>query len=214
MNAVSIAIESAGTTLLKALLNEIAQLPKPWQQTPAREQEVIIDRLRNGVEVCVRAAVTRIAAGSFQRITAEVESVTFKDGVKAVVQLPKGDAGTHTLADKTGGQVLIVIANEAEYVEGMQDIEADEDQPDMFAEESAAPSSEALADTDRLLAKLAELGVRPGIEAAAWTERERAVAWEWALAYEADGEECKIARPHWLPIPEAVEQGEQQGEAA
>lgn len=202
MNTVSIATESAGTTLLKALLNEIAQLPKPWQQTSAKEQEVVIDRLRNAVAVSVRAAVSRIAAGSFQRIAAEVESVTFKDGVKAVVQLPKGDAGTHTLADKTGGQVMIVIANEAEFVDGMQDVEADEDQPDMFGEEPAEPTSDALADTDRLLTKLAELGVRPGIEAAAWTERERAVAWEWALAYEADGDECKIARPHWLPIPE------------
>lgn len=78
-----------------------------------------------------------------------------------------------------------------------------------------ASNDDALADADRLLTKLAELGVRPGIEAANWTERERTVAWEWAIAYEADGADCKIARPHWLPIPEPlVPSGEQQSEKA
>lgn len=66
----------------------------------------------------------------------------------------------------------------------------------------ADPTGDALADTDRLLTKLAELGVRPGVESLEWTERHRAVVWEWVLAFEANGADCKISRPHWLPIPD------------
>lgn len=37
---------------------------------------------------------------------------------------------------------------------------------------------------------------------AGWSERERYVAWEWAVAFKEQGEACTKARPHWLPIPE------------
>lgn len=99
---------------------------------------------------------------------------------------------------------------------GAKEGEPTTDEIEAASDESAEAGRDALDDADRLLTKLAELGMRPGIEAAGWTERERAVAWEWALAYEADGENCKIARPHWLPIPELAEGegGEHQQDAA
>lgn len=85
----------------------------------------------------------------------------------------------------------------------MEQIKADADQRDMFGGEQATDSSEPQS-VDTLLDKLDALGVFPGKQAAdAWTEQERVVAWEWALAFEEHGEDCTIARPHWLPIPEA-----------
>lgn len=98
-------------------------------------------------------------------------------------------------------------AKEGESASGDDDTQPDPDES----------TDAALADTDRLLTKLAELGVRPALaDVGDWTEQHRIKAWEWALAYEADRESCTIARPHWLPIPEVVEQGggEQQDAAA
>lgn len=128
----SMAEESAGTTMLKALLTEVQQLQKPWQNTPEREQQDVIDRLRLQVEEAVRSAVLRIASSGQECIRAAVESVTFKDGVKAVLQLSRGNPSTHALADATGGTVLIVLAEVGEHTEGMHTVKPDPDQADML----------------------------------------------------------------------------------
>lgn len=221
----SIAAESAGTALLKALLNEIRQLPKPWEQTPEREQEVVIDRLRKAVETVVRNTVLTIAAGSYPRIPAEVDSVTFKDGVKAVLKLPKGHDGTHALADSQGGQAIVVLASHAEFVDGMHKVRGDADQPDMFeAEHSDDPPAvpeawQALLDSLeqgppdetsppksiglQCQERLAKVFVYVELEVCeAWSEQECTVAAFWAIEYAKDPENCKVARPHWLPLPQ------------
>lgn len=202
MNAVT---ESAGTTLLKALLNEIRQLPKPWEQTPEREQMVVIDRLREATQHAVRKLVVAVTSSEYPHITAMVESVTFKEGVKAVLKLTKED-GTHELADRTGSQVVVTMVDPARYIEGIERVRAAADQTDMFHEEQSAsddPRAEMTVDT--LLQQLAKLGVNVAADVAAeWTEQERVVAWDWALTFEEHGDDCKIARPHWLPIPEPV----------
>lgn len=222
MSTIGVAGQSAGSMLLSALMNEVRQLGKPWEQTPEREQEVVIDRLRRAVEVSVRNVVQTIAASSFPRIPATVESVTFKDGVKAVLTLSKGEDGTHALADATGGQAMVVLATHSQFLEGLESVKADADQSDMFGADScnstaASGNEEAVRDADSLLVKLRSLAVFPVESAVAlWTEQERTVAWEWALAYEQDADRCTIARPHWLPIPDGAFSGQPdaQGEQA
>ena len=130
---VAMAEESAGTTLLKALLTEVQQLQKPWANTPQAEQQNVIDRLRLRVEDAVREAVLRIASGAQSRIRATVESVTFKDGVKAVLQLSRGNPETHALADATGGTVLIVLTEVEEHVDGMHTVKPDPDQRELLS---------------------------------------------------------------------------------
>lgn len=223
MNAVT---ESAGSTLLKALINEVEQLPKPWQQTPEREQQVVIDRLRTATENAVRKLVIAITASDYPHITAMVESVAFKDGVKAALKLTK-DAGAFELANRTGSQVVVTMVDPARYLEGIEQIRGTADQGDMFHEEQQQTASDdprAQMSVDSLVAQLAKLGVRVDVAAAAeWSEQKRVAAWNWALEYEDHGEDCTIARPHWLPIPEPVvtdasespaENDEQNSEAA
>lgn len=134
---VSLAEESAGLTLLKALLTEVQHMPKPWQAMPEREQRDVIDRLREQVGAAVRDAVLRIASGGHQRIVASVESVTFKDGVKAVLQLSRGNPSTHALADATGGTVLVVLTEVEEHVDGMHVVKPDPDQRELPVDEAA-----------------------------------------------------------------------------
>lgn len=134
---VSLAEESAGLTLLKALLTEVQHMPKPWQAMPEREQRDVIDRLREQVGAAVRDAVLRIASGGHKRIVASVESVTFKDGVKAVLQLSRGNPSTHALADATGGTVLVVLTEVEEHVDGMHVVKPDPDQRELPVDEAA-----------------------------------------------------------------------------
>lgn len=211
MNAQVQPHESAGAALLDALINEIRQLPKPWQQTSEAEQQVVIDRLRRSVENAVRSLVGTIAAARFARIPATIDSVTFKDGVKAVLKLSKGYSGTYELAENTGGPALVVLASHQQFVDGIERIKADADQPDMFQapegidDEGTSEIEEQSADS--LVEHLAAVNVHVDADTAgAWTERQRAVAWEWVLAYKELGEACTIARPHWLPVPQKPEQ--------
>lgn len=219
--AQSLAVESAGATLLKALLGEIRQLPKPWEQTPEREQEVVIDRLRRGVESAVRSLVSTMAACEFQRVPATIESVTFKDGVKAALLLSREQEGTHQLARATGGQVMVVLASPAEFLEGLERVRAEADQRELFEQEYAAVSDEgwqALVDSLEEGAPedqpeirsmgaqcqeiLARVHVHVAIEVCeAWSEQECTVAAYWALQYAKDPATAP-ARPHWLPLPQ------------
>lgn len=219
MTSVSAASESAGTTLLKALLNEIQQMPKPWEETPEREQAVVIDRLRRAVDSSVRGLVRVIAGGSFPHIPATVESVAFKDGVKAVLTLSKGQDGTHALADATGGQAMVVLASAQEFLEGMERVQAENDQADMFEQEYAAVSSEGWQKLIESLEEqppetqlksigeqcqeiLARVHVYVELEVCEqWTERECTVAAYWALQFAKDPDTAP-ARPHWLPLPD------------
>lgn len=231
MTSVSAASESAGTTLLKALLNEIRQLPKPWEETPEREQEVVIDRLRRAIDSSVRSLVRVIAGGSFPHIPATVESVAFKDGVKAVLTLSKGHDGTHALADATGGQAMVVLANAQEFLEGMERIQAENDQRDMFEQEYAAVSSEGWQKLIDSLEKgpaedqpelrsigeqcqeiLARVHVYVELEVCEqWTEQECTVAAYWALQFAKDPDTAP-ARPHWLPLPDPSRAQAAEGE--
>lgn len=201
MNAIAIT-ESAGAVLLRALLNEVKQLPKPWQQVPEREQEVVIDRLRRATESAMRQAVLAIATGRFPTVPATVESVLFKDGVKAVLTLSKGAAGTHELADATGHDALVVIASVSEFLEGLDRVKADADQGDMFSGTGEFESVVEGGDEVSVQELLARVHVSVDEETCdAWTDQEVSVAAAWAIAYANDPEKAP-ARPHWLPVPQ------------
>lgn len=204
MSTTSIAINSAGANLLRALLQQVDQLQKPMQQLSQSEQQKVIFHLREAVETCVKKLVETFAAAEFARIPATVESVTFKDGVKAVLQLSKGEIGTHALADATGNQALVVIANHREFLEGVEDVKAKADQGELFEQiEDDTPLAEGVPEAVHAL--LASVDVHVSLESVRqWTEAEVNVATEWAQAYAntPDDQVCTIARPHWLPMPE------------
>lgn len=130
--AVMKAEETVGTTLLKALLTEVQRLQKPWQNTPQKEQQDVIDRLRIQVESAVSHAVHAIAGAGSTSLMAQVESVTFKDGVKCVLKLGRGNAAVHELADAEGGHVMVIMMDTAQHTGGMGQVKATPDQPGLF----------------------------------------------------------------------------------
>lgn len=123
--------ETVGKLLMGALYDEITNLRTMWAVTPQQQQQELLDRLRSQVGQAVHIAVKRIAVGGFVHIAAVVESLTIKDGAKAVCQLSRGSQALHELADRVGSQAVIVFADPNEFTEGMDQIKAMADQPEL-----------------------------------------------------------------------------------
>lgn len=221
------AINSAGANMLSALIKQLEQLQKPWQQTPEREQEKVIFHLRESVEAAARQLVKAIAGGNHPSIPASVESVTFKDGVKVSLKLAKGTESLHALVDAQGSVVQIVLASVDQYIDGIQQIRASADQAELFERHDGDETTEASATTpaefvnslnetaspdsgvpQTLFGLLASVGCHVPLETVrTWTKEQFIVAADWVGEYSKTppGEMCAIARPHWLPMPELTE---------
>lgn len=120
--------ESVGTELMRAMFEEVTQQRIPWIATPEQQQKEVIDRLRAKVEEAVQTAVRRLATMGFVHVVAQVESLTIKDEAKAVLLLSRGTEAMHELADNVGSRAVIVFADPADYVGGMEVIKAQADQ--------------------------------------------------------------------------------------
>lgn len=127
-NSVIVAADTMAGDLLGALLQEIKLLDKPWQQLPEHAQFDVIDRLRNRVMENVRQAVRAIADDERHTVTAELESVQFKNGCKAVFVVGGEMADRLALAENVGRPCLVVIADAAPYMGGAFDVKPEPSQ--------------------------------------------------------------------------------------
>lgn len=115
--------------VMAAAMRQLRALDKPWLRLPEEKQKAVIDEVRDACSVAIRQAVEIIATDDRTRFTAQVESVTFKDGVKAVLTMPNTMA-SHELADTAGGRVYVVIEDPNRYTQASPAVpKADPDQP-------------------------------------------------------------------------------------
>ena len=123
--------DTIGKDLLSGLLAELRLLPKPWEQLAKAKQDDVIDRLRKRVETNVKMAVHLLASDGRTVVAGALEQITIKDGVKAVVKFGAGAPNLHDLFDVAGKEVLVVVANAADYTGGLSDFEGEADQRGM-----------------------------------------------------------------------------------
>jgi hypothetical protein len=116
--------------VMAAAMKQLRSLDKPWLRLPEQKQKDVIDEVRDQVAYAIRQAVEIIATDDRTRFVAAVESVTFKDGVKAVMTMANTQA-SHELADTAGGRVYIVIEDPNRYTQGGANVPAAE--PDQRA---------------------------------------------------------------------------------
>lgn len=102
--------------VMSSAMKQLRALEKPWLRLPEEAQRKVIDEVREDVEAAIHRAVEIIATDDRTRFTAAVESVTFKDGVKAVLTM-SNSAASHELADTAGGRVFIVIEDPTRYTQ-------------------------------------------------------------------------------------------------
>ncbi|WP_269769320.1 DNA translocase FtsK [Pseudomonas aeruginosa] len=134
-NITSIAAESLGRDLLQALLQEVRALPDVWQKMSEQRQAAVIERMRATVERTVKHAVKLISAGERPAIDGILESVAIKEGIKATFKVSQFNPLRHDLIDRTGKVCMLVVADAAEYLEGMDAIQPDPDQNSLALED-------------------------------------------------------------------------------
>lgn len=136
----TIAADTMTGDLMACLIDEMKNAPRVWQQMSEEEQGNLIYRIQERIQDNVRQAVEIIASDNRPTIVATVESVTVKDGIKAVVTLPKSDAQRHELFDAAGMSVLLIVGGAAQYYGGADQIQPDPNQPALngFGEREAA----------------------------------------------------------------------------
>ncbi len=127
--APEIASETMVGDLMQLVIDELKAAPDIWPKLGERWQRDVIVRTRQRVEDAVRQCVHIIASDHRPTIVATVESVTVKDGIKAVLTLPKSDTQRHELFDSAGRSCLIVVGGAEDYAGGADQVKVDPDQP-------------------------------------------------------------------------------------
>lgn len=102
--------------VMASALKQLRSLEKPWLRLPEQQQKDVIEQVKADVRSAIHKAVEIIATDDRTRFAAAVESVTFKDGVKAVLTMPNTMA-SHELADTAGGTVYVVIEDPTRYTQ-------------------------------------------------------------------------------------------------
>lgn len=100
--------------LMAAATRQLRALDKPWLRLSEADQKSVLEDVRADVGSAIDRAVELIASDARTCFVAQVESVTFKDGVKAVLTMANTEA-SHELADTAGGAVYVVIENPQRY---------------------------------------------------------------------------------------------------
>lgn len=126
--AVEMAAETMTGDLLAACVDELKIQRDVWAKLSEDEQQEAIYRLSSRITDNVRQAVEIIASGNRPTIVATVESVTVKDGIKAVLTLQKHDAHRHELVDAAGQSVLLIVAGASEFYGGTENVKPDPNQ--------------------------------------------------------------------------------------
>ncbi|MDQ3039840.1 MAG: hypothetical protein M3Q51_04475 [Pseudomonadota bacterium] len=104
--------------LVSTCMDEIRHAPDIWQKLGEQTQDDVIKRVTSRCGDAIRQAVYLIAAEGRDVITADLEQITAKDGIKAVCVLSKNDPNRHQLLDAVGKPVLIVVASSQEFMGG------------------------------------------------------------------------------------------------
>ena len=118
-------------SLIKAATKHLKTLSKPWGEMKEGEQQRVMGAVGNDCRAAVRDAIDIIASNGRLTFPAAVDQVVFKDGVKVVLSLAKGD-WAHSLADAEGGYVTIVIEERSKLLDEGDALEVEKDQKSLI----------------------------------------------------------------------------------
>lgn len=120
--------DTVGRDLLQALVQEIKLLPDVWPKLSKAKQDDVIERLRDRVAHNVMMAVHLISADGRTVVAGELDQITIKDGVKAVIKFSMSAPSLQELYECSGKSVLVVVANASDNLGGMSEIRGEADQ--------------------------------------------------------------------------------------
>lgn len=120
-------------SLIKAATKHLKTLSKPWIDLKEGEQKRVLATVQQDCRRAVQDAIDIIASNARMTFPAAVDQVVFKDGVKCVLTLAKGD-WAHSLADAEGGFVTIVIEERSKLLDEGDSLAVEPDQKSLLGE--------------------------------------------------------------------------------
>lgn len=127
-NILNMTAATIGKDLLSSVVLELKMLPDVWVKLSEGKQNDIIDRARKRVENAVKMATHLIASDGRVVVQGDLDQITIKDGVKAVVKFSGASPNLHELYEASGKSVLVVVANPADHTGGMNEVRGESDQ--------------------------------------------------------------------------------------
>lgn len=124
------------------MLKRYQEYKKPWDGLSESEQRSLSTELGERAKELVREAIRVTAAKGFPVLTAKLEQITVKDGIKGVLQLSQIDPERHILIDAVGSHVMVICADKEEYYGEVADAEITPDTPVLFDQ---SPSGQRVA---------------------------------------------------------------------
>jgi len=122
--------EMAGK-LVARFVEEMKAMPDVWQKLSEAQQEEVLSRTRMFAEDWTIQMVEVTVADERPQLHAILDQVVVKDGIKAVLTMPKQSEDRHELMDAQGKDVLIVIIDSKAYTGGTGKVKAEKDQKDL-----------------------------------------------------------------------------------
>jgi ribosome modulation factor len=120
--------DTIGKDLLNALVLELKLLPDVWPKLSEKKQNDVIDRLRARVQSNIAMAVHTLASSGRTVVAGDLDQITIKDGVKAVIKFSAAAPSLHELYDAQSKAVLVVVASADDHTGGMDEVRGESDQ--------------------------------------------------------------------------------------
>lgn len=120
--------DTVGKDLLNALVLELKLLPDVWSKLSEKKQNDVIDRLRARVQSNIAMAVHTLASSGRTVVAGDLDQITIKDGVKAVIKFSAAAPSLHELYDAQSKAVLVVVASAEDHTGGMDEVRGESDQ--------------------------------------------------------------------------------------
>lgn len=127
-NSEEITKETMTGDIRDILLDILRNHTKSWGELTEDEQRTLAADVQERCEYVVAKAVNLLAADGRPVIEGHLESVTVKDGFKAVITMSKEHALRHSLVDAQGFAVLVVVTDADQYKGEKAPVEIDPNQ--------------------------------------------------------------------------------------
>lgn len=126
---VVIASETMLGDLMKFMVEEMKAAKDVWQKLSEQDQDDFLERCEKRCREAVEQVCTIVASQGNPALWAQVESVQFKGGIKAVLCPDSKSPLRHDLADSIGKEVLIVLSDYEGLINDEGKPKAEPDQP-------------------------------------------------------------------------------------
>ena len=129
--------------MVKACLQQIKQLDKPWHLLGDKEQKRVIDLLEQDLRLATEHACTVINSNIKQtKVRCGLDKIAFKNGAVITLKVPKGMDGLHDLIDREGEAVDLIVTDIKQFLTSKGKPEADVDQKSLDLANAIADSFE------------------------------------------------------------------------